>query len=248
MNWCLYSSMNNNPISNNDPLGDTSLYYNSQGQYMFTFIDHLENAIVVIPEDNEKSFTEYFYKNFVNADGNVDADALNTNLRSYGVGYSTSEYFDYYDKNSKDIYKGKDFNNGRMDIFILNDGKGKLKNEHAASLEMKNGFKRIYESSDNSGNPRNATPKKGDLGIHTHTNEGRSWLGLQPDRSYSSATVESGRAGLGEDIPKASGTNTRQGDFRVVVSPKHIYLYTNGPIMIAVDRKLNPSKNPEEIK
>lgn len=246
----LYSAMNNNPISNNDPLGDTSIYYNSQGQHLFTFIDNLENSIVVIPQDNEKAFYADFNKNFVNTpdDANIDADALNTNLRSYGVSYSTSEYFAYYDKNSKDIYNGKDFDNGTMDIFKPIDGKGKLKNEHAASLDTKNGYTRIIQGSDDAGNPTNASPKVGGLGIHTHTNEGRRMDVLQADGSYRSATVQSGRAGLGEDITKTSGTNARQGNFRVVVSPTHVYLYANGQVMIAVDRKLNPSKNPGEIK
>jgi hypothetical protein len=130
---------------------------------------------------------------------------LNTNLRSYGVSYSTGEYFTYYDKNSKDFYNGKDFDNGRMDIFIPNDGKGRLKNEHAASLELKNGYKRINQGSDKSGNPRNSDPLTGDLGIHTHTNEGRSWLGLNSYRSYDPVSVLSGKDALGEDIKKPVG-------------------------------------------
>lgn len=146
--------------------------------------------------------------------------------------------------NLGNIYKGKDYNNGNGNIWTPEDGKGMLKNEHGASLERKNGYKRIVPGSDRSGNPKAVDPSE----IHTHINEGRKWISPTPDGVYGHFGVATGKDALGEDIRNMSGTNARQGDFRVVVSPTHVYLYANGEVMIAVDRKLTPSKNPGDIK
>jgi RHS repeat-associated protein len=245
----LYSSMNNNPISNYDPLGDTSIYYTSDGRYWFTSYDKLENSVVVITKDNEDAFFQHFYDTYaLIPDDKRDVNAMNTDLRTYGASYSTEEYFAYYDQNSKDAYKGKDWDNGTKDIFKPIDDKGKLINEHAGSTELKNGYVRITPGTDDPGNPTTSSPKAGQLGVHTHTNEGRRIDVIQRDGSYRSGTVQSGRAGLGVDVGSTTFTDASKGNFRVVVTPTHMYLYANGQVTIAVDRKLTPSKNPGEIK
>lgn len=244
----LYSSMYNNPISNHDPLGDTSIYYTSDGTYWFTSYDKLENSVVVITKDNEEAFFRHFYNTYAFVpDSKRDINAMNTDLRRFGASYSTEEFFAYYDQNSKDVYKGKDSEKG-LDIFKAIDGKGELLNEHAASTGLKNGYVRINPGSDDAGNPTSSYPKSGTMGVHTHTNEGRRIAILQNDGSYRSGSVQSGRAGLGEDVELTTFTNASKGDFRVVVTPTHMYLYANGRVTIAVDRKLTPSKNPGDIK
>ncbi|MGN6421006.1 MAG: DUF6443 domain-containing protein [Pseudobacter sp.] len=245
----LYSAMGNNPISNYDPLGDTTIYYTHDGQYLFSTNDKLENAVIVIPEANQKSFFARHYNAYGLVPYNKKSDdAMSKDLRAYGVGYSTDEYFSYYDKNANDQYKGKDGPEG-TDVIKPVDGKGPLINEHAASTSLKNGFVRIIEGTDAAGTPLVSSPKAGFLGVHTHSAEGRRIGVQQSDGSYRTGTVESGKAGLGDDTPGSSSvTNASKGNFRVVVTPTHMYLYGNGQVMISVDRKLTPSQNPSSIK
>jgi len=244
--------MDNNPISNNDILGDTTYFYDGNGNLLLRKNDKNDYAtITVITEKNRERFNKFSAALSdwqAQSNGGISDDQVTSALRVLRVSYDTKEYFDFYDRHADDVYKGKDDVTGTKDVYIPNDGKGEFHNEWAARTELKNGFVSIIQGSEERGNPFNSSPKF----IHSHpaSSEGRNFLELQSDGiSYRGASSGTGKAPLGYDKTTVKTiTNPSEGIFAIVVSSTHVYLYTQGQVVVAVDRKSTPSKNPGEIK
>jgi hypothetical protein len=258
----LYNAMGNNPISNVDVLGDITHYYNSEGTLLRSLDDGNKNVTISIIKDSElKAFEaksaglDYTQKSLKDSRYAI-SDKLKAQLLSgFGVKYDMKEIADYYDKHSKDFYKG--------DFYKPTDGKGKLVSEHMAGMKLVDGFLRIM---DNKGKddykfncPVNSmSTENGDADIHTHTSEGRRMTeggrGLSVDYgkaafgSFEPLTLEGDLSRRSWEGKNGSSYKYKMGIFDVVVSPTHVYLYRTGQVVVAIDRKGVPSKNPGEIK
>jgi hypothetical protein len=248
----LYNGMANNPISNIDFWGDITYYYDTEGKLIRSQNDGRKNAtITVITEDNMRLFNlAATIIDLVNSFSNITSsepifsDEMAAGvLSATGVSYDTKEYEKYYDKHSKDYHT--------EGIFTPIDGKGKLVNEHMAGLELKSGYMRVMDRAKDSpgNNPTiSDTYESGNGDIHTHPTAGRRFM---VQGHSTPGTALEGKAGLGWDINRRiyeSKEKYRKGILDVVVSPTHIYLYGNGQVLIAIDRKNVPSKIPGEIK
>ena len=253
----LYNSMNNNPISNIDILGDITHYYNTDGTLLRSQDDNNGYAtITVISDENLSLFaTVSALIDGLNAASKKisgkDLFSSNTTaniLSTAGISYDTKEYADYYDRHSKDYYTGN--------AYVPTDGKGKLVNENMAGLKLKGGYLRVMDKlpPQAGNNPETSgTNEIGDRDIHTHTLEGRRFT-----LHGQAAHVDEGKAAFGgvdgNDLSRGRLSETvgqekyRSGQFNVVVTPTHVYLYRDGQVVISVDRKGIPSKNPGEIK
>ncbi len=158
-----YTGFGNNPIIFIDAKGDSTIYYNKNGEVVFASSDQLDNAIVILSDDLLESF--YAYLSYVRAHNGDNDDTQNELLRSYGIKYTIDPFWSFLESTLADINKDK---NSKF--------KG-LPNENGVFLYVENGS--VYMSGQIvSGSPDNVDvplPPNGSIGWgHTHPNAGVS--------------------------------------------------------------------------
>ena len=87
-----YSVMMNNPVMMIDPGGDSTLFYNANGDLMHTSHDGLENAVVVVGEEGMEGVQGIIQGI---EDGTYEnSDEMWQNARDHGTAYSVDEWKD----------------------------------------------------------------------------------------------------------------------------------------------------------
>jgi Domain of unknown function (DUF6443) len=203
----LYNFNANNPIVNVDASGDSTSYFNTYGELLYTSFDQLENAITVIPEDNIEEFmkalnsyierqrTSQYKKNKKNEDNRINAV-----LRGYyGTSYMIDGFKKFFNLNKNDTKWNRQFGQ-------------KTHLEHGSFLYKSNNTIRIGNENISGGlgavifgdTPENAVGR-----LHTHDD-----LNIyeehpsEYDRNYHSSSA---------------------GTYNVVIGPQNIYFYSNQP-------------------
>jgi len=90
-----YVSMAANPVINTDVLGDSSRFYNENGDLLLTTYDNLENAVVIINNDNFEAFQEKLtYAEQKNID--INSSKIVKSLRGLGDAYLIDDMKKFY--------------------------------------------------------------------------------------------------------------------------------------------------------
>jgi RHS repeat-associated protein len=92
----------NNPILFLDFNGDSTIYYNYNGDVLHVSHDQMENAVVVISDDQLEGFNEYLTQIMNDPNGvgwDADGSLENWALRSYGESYMIDGFKDFYSTN-----------------------------------------------------------------------------------------------------------------------------------------------------
>jgi RHS repeat-associated protein len=226
----LYCSMNNNPILYNDPLGDTTIFYDGGGKELLRTTDNskaLGNTVTFIPDDNIGSFNEYL-NTLKDAGADLSGSCSVNLLRNQGVSYDIKGVFDFVDGNAKNYTPDK--------TFSPIEGKGPLINESSAAVEKKNGVYTVNPAKIDPGNqsPFASNKVSGDDGItlHTHDNEGRR---AKLNSTGQPGTVLSGPRSAGDDN---SSQQKGTGLFEMAAGKKSIYFYNISGVVITINRDI----------
>ncbi|MDH5608160.1 MAG: RHS repeat-associated core domain-containing protein [Cyclobacteriaceae bacterium] len=159
-----YQYGRNNPLLFIDVNGDSTVYYDNNGNQLWVSHDGLDNGVTFIDDDNVLDFYEQLGKDLENDQS--------SDLRGFGTTYLTDGIESFFEDNKSDT-KG---DNGNQNI-NANDG-NPLVNEHGSFLyQNKNGEVEIG-SENIPGTPGFAHGidklKEGTVGsVHTHPNAGR---------------------------------------------------------------------------
>jgi RHS repeat-associated protein len=228
-----YASMNNNPIMKNDPLGDTTIYYNANGSELLRTADNNKsqgNVITFVPDNNLKSFNSYLS---ILKEGGADlTEACSVALlRGQGESYNINGLFDFVDGNAKNYNHDANFE--------PIDGKGPLINEASAVVSKDNGVWTTHPNLVDKapGNPFNVNKVSHPVSFHTHDNEGRRF---RINSSGKTGTVASGSDSVGDDsspIVRGSGL------FEIAAGKKSIYFYDGSGVAITINRDVFSPKN-----
>ena len=150
-----YTGMANNPVMYNDVLGDSSKFFNESGELLLTTHDNLENAVVIINDDNFDAFQERLtlaeQKNI-----DINSDKLVKSLRGLGDSYMIDEMKHFFYSTIGDAQYGYSY-------------------EHGSYLYIKNKEVRIGNENITNNLYRNVIlPTKKDAygDLHTHPNAG----------------------------------------------------------------------------
>jgi hypothetical protein len=213
----LYNFNANNPIVNVDASGDSTSYFNTYGELLYTSFDQLENAITIIPEENIEEFmkalnsyierqrTSQYKKNKKNEDNRINAV-----LRGYyGTSYMIDGFKKFFNLNKNDTKWNRQFGQ-------------KTHLEHGSFLYKSNNTIRIGNENISGGlgavifgdTPENAVGR-----LHTHDD-----------------------LNIYEEHPSEYDRNNHSsgaGTYNVVIGPQNIYFYSNQPKLM----NFNISKN-----
>lgn len=203
-----YNFVDNNPISNIDKKGDSTLYYSSTGVLLFASRDNLENMLVIIDASNVEAFGNRIESAVMTTDPkmrqDINSNSFNRSLRNLGSQkYATEMFENFYNKNKSD--QDQTAATGYM-------------NEHGTWLyKDANGVVRTgaeNQVTSASGGVRQEPDAANSVGrLHTHPNAGKpADMGLLYSHGPSP-----------EDENRINST----GYFDVIVSPKQIYLYNS---------------------
>lgn len=232
-----YVTMNNNPILFADPLGDTTIFYNSQGGELLRTTDNnkaLGNVITFISNDNLKSFNGYV-ELLKEGGSDLNESCAVSLLRGQGENYDIKGVFDFVDRNANNF-------NTQNDIYHPTDGKGPLMNEAAAAVEKKNGIWTVNTSkTDNTfGSPGASISQSSPVDLHTHDNEGTKY-DTYFKVNYERKTVESGQKSIsGADYGKSNNVSGT-GLLNMAGSKNSIYFYNGSNVVKTINRDVfNP--------
>ncbi|MCX6232923.1 MAG: hypothetical protein NTZ33_15445 [Bacteroidetes bacterium] len=219
-----FEAFENNPICILDPGGDTTLYYNQNGDLLHTSYDKLSTAITIITDKNLKHFT-ISLKIFKGKGGKDDLSSFNMpneRWRKMGLTIDVKSLRTFYNKNT---IVGKDnlseeSPTGQYTPGFFNESKSNLYNKNGniniGSKTIKGGLTTV------AGFPEDEPEMGNKIGtIHDHPNEGLS-TGF----------------GTGEYHPSLDADYPNQGNLDIIVGREQIYIY--GKSMkndIVVDKK-----------
>ena len=162
-----YLTLSNNPIIYSDTRGDTSIYYDEQGNFLKRINDKLENAVVVISSKNVDKFNEHL--KYSEGNKGLNSKSLAKRLRELGDSYMTDDLFGFYDDNDEPDYDlpGGQYAQEHGSILYNKDG------------EIRQGYENYVgedEHVDYSKNIGGSGPRipgaTADGRVHTHPNEG----------------------------------------------------------------------------
>jgi len=251
-NESLYSAMLNNPISNFDPLGDTTYYYSNAGALLLTTYGAGHTNAMVVNDDHVSVLEKYGKENQAAIDKYGDK-ANNAAIEDWanhmGTTYDLNSFTKFYEENGKTAATSIDGTSlkGVSDFKI--DGKpsspSKLKSEAIGNLILKDGKVTVGNnkpyifgdatggSADASGNEPNKVSN-----IHTHpasgTKEVSFWTGSLMKQGHFFTLY--GGSPSGGDHSQASGRD--KGYRFVMVDSKRVVLYNgNASQNITILRK-----------
>jgi RHS repeat-associated protein len=214
-----YMCLSNNPILFIDKQGDTSKYYNSNGELIHIAYDHLPYAVVVIPLNNTGAFyhkLEILGRQSKDPQKALNGNAANRILRSYGKSYLFNTYRNFYNKHKNDIHNET--------VLKPDDGKGPLIDENSTGVQDVNGEMLIV------GNPERGTPKSSPnnygttTSLHTHASDGR--------HAEVVGTGKGGKIGGTDSDTEKSNKNRHTGILDIIVTSDSIILLDkNGPVI-----------------
>lgn len=209
----------NNPVLFIDVNGDSTIYYNNNGDILHVSHDALENSAVIISEKNQKDFNKWV--GLVTENLSDETDQANV-LRKFGENYMIGDYEKFYDDNAGDT---KDENG--------NENAVGLENEYGSFLYSNGQEVRVGEENIK-GEPGSihwgGENKRDDYvgKIHTHPNAGKR-------NAENTGTYDHGPGPYASDALDRIHSNS--GNYRnVIVEPNSIYLYTKGKRDIIIPR------------
>jgi len=230
-----YASMANNPVSHNDPLGDTSVFYGSTGNYIFTLNDNSRRNVVVLDAKRENSFYNDYYHNFLPIpDEKRNLNVMSTELGQYGNRYDIGAISRFFDANYGSVPATKlahESMEGWTNIRI--DGRpAKVYAEVAANLIRKDGMIVVGNATYSQGDMARVDPwwvpmepnMVGD--IHLHPVWNNATLSFTPPGGGTSNRVFHQGPSYDDSGDDAfAGRNMEKNGVRnVVVDAKYIYL------------------------
>lgn len=252
-----YACFANSPISMSDHKGDSSKYYSTKGDLLYTSHDKLENAVVVIPDANLERFKAMInnvekrgkdFKSKADFMKYKSGTFMNIGLRSLGTQYMTEGFIDFFDKNRNDIYK-RPPEGAEVVYYEPKNKKDVLHNEHGTYLvvsqtkvradskvNIQGGYSTVNR--DGAQQPSNAVGF-----LHIHPDEGIKLTRITEQTyetpfgnkmhnySMKNGTVDYGPSGTDES--SYNGMHNRAGYYDVVVNQNHtIYFYNSNGVVI----------------
>lgn len=221
-----------------DEGGDSTKYYSSSGRVLHTSYDGLENAIVIVDDEDVQCFTNQLkvFKKKKEGDGN----GANEALRKFGKVYSLQSIETFY-KNSKVKKNQIESDNIQgEEVEFVEDEQGKkhrLYREVIRNIVEENGIIKVGSKENeriggsvSNGSPKNIVQEDADGTIHTHPNpRGDVYIWTKNGKRLP-ATFDSG-----ESEPDSFSSKESPGR-SIYVSDNEIGFYKYGLKTIKFDR------------